>query len=369
MDNNESNSIVIAHLMEQISQASLQAIPFSQYMEGCLYHPTDGYYMSACTKIGRQGDFYTSANIHSIMSEMLAVYIKQRAQERKWDSTSITIVEWGAGTGRMALHIHQQLHRMRFTGYEHAIIEVSPYHRYVAKQRLQAEKIAPTWWNKQHFMQQSTQRRIICIANELLDAFPVERIRYYKGCYHQCYVRWDKNQAQFVPVWLPASAKILAWLEHYGIRLLEGQLLDAGIAMSTWLQTVLQQGAEMEWIYIDYGADTNELVAAHRMEGTLMCYYRHRAHHNPWIHVGKQDITAMVDFGICQRIAKQTNTMIQGYMTQKSFLLQQGILSKLQQHTDPDPFSIEARRNRAIRQLLLSDQMSERFQVLLLSRR
>ncbi|GAV12247.1 SAM-dependent methyltransferase [Paenibacillus sp. chi10] len=367
MSHYQPNPVLIQYLINQIEQSDSSCIPFSQFMGTCLYHATDGYYMSERPKIGRNGDFYTSSNIGSIMAEMLAVYVERRTRERGWDADSITLVEWGAGTGRLALQMSQRLKYDRFEGYKHVIVERSPHHQRLVSELLGGERVPITWWDEQVFEQEAPTRRLFVVANELLDAFPVERIRHHDGRYEQCYVKWDEEKEQFMPLWLPATEDILLWLEEHEIQLVDQQIFDAGIAMTAWMTSILSQVGEAEFIFIDYGDGTNELTAAHRMEGTLMCYHRHQAHDNPWIHIGEQDITSMVDFDICQRVAKQVNAAIIGYMTQKSFLLEQGLLNELQQHTNPDPFSAEARRNRAIRQLLLSDQMSERFHVLLLS--
>lgn len=364
----QPNSVLIQYLINQIELSSCKAIPFSKFMEICLYHSTEGYYMSDRPKIGRDGDFYTSSNIGTIMGDMLAVYIQRRANERGWDPSTITIVEWGAGTGRLASQIHQRLRLDRFEGYQHAVIEMSPYHQRVSRQLMESEHISVLWWDEETFRQEAAQRRIFFIANELLDAFPVERVRHRDGRYEQCFVTWDAEKEQFMPRWMTAASEVIDWLERHHVELSDNQIFDAGMAMSIWLSNVLHQAQEAEFVFIDYGDDTNELTAAHRMEGTLMCYHRHQAHDNPWIHIGEQDMTSMVDFEICQRVAKQANAWITGYSTQKAFLLEQGLLNELQNHCSLDPFSPESRRNRAIRQLLLSDQMSERFHVLLLSR-
>jgi SAM-dependent MidA family methyltransferase len=119
-------------------------------------------------------------------------------------------------------------------------------------------------------------------------------------------------------------------------------------------------------IIIDYGAEEDELYAAHRMRGTLMCYRQHHAYDNPFIHVGEQDITSHVNFTACIDAASSAGFTGSKLQTQRDFLVEQGILEKLQAHFDLNPFGEAAKKNRAIRQLLLSDQMSELFKVLIL---
>ncbi|WCR29323.1 SAM-dependent methyltransferase [Paenibacillus thiaminolyticus] len=368
MSHYPSNSILIQHLIHRISHSARAAIPFSAFMKSCLYHPEGGYYMSDRPKIGKKGDFYTSSNVGSAMGEMIAVYIQRQAAERGWAPDTFTIVEWGAGNGRLAGHINERMRRDRCSGYRYAIVEASPYHAQLVKERLGGEDCPVSWWKEADYRREAGVSRLFVLANELLDAFPVERIRASNGEIEQCFVVWEEAEQSFRPVWLPADPEVLRWLKRYRIELPEGRICDAGIAMSSWLGTMLRHASAAEFIFIDYGDVTEELTAEHRVDGTLMCYHRHRAHDNPWIHIGEQDMTAMVDFSVCQQAALEAGAQIRHYMTQKAFLLEQGLLQELVDHAQPDPFSPEARRNRAIRQLLLSDQLSERFRVLLLAR-
>ncbi|GAC42931.1 uncharacterized conserved protein [Paenibacillus popilliae ATCC 14706] len=324
--------------------------------------------MSDRPKIGKEGDFYTSSNVGSPMGEMIAVYIHRLAAEKGWAPDTFTILEWGGGNGRLSEHINDRLRRDRCCGYRYAIVEASPYHVRLAKERLGREGFPVSWWTEADYRREAGGSRLFVLANELLDAFPVERIRATNGQIEQCFVVLEEVKQRFRPVWLPAEPEVLRWLNRYRIVLPEGRICDAGIAMSGWLGSMLRHASEAEFIFIDYGDATEELTAEHRVNGTLMCYHRHRAHDNPWIHIGEQDMTAMVDFSVCQQAALEAGALIRDYMTQKAFLLKQGLLQELVDHARPDPFSPEARRNRAIRQLLLSDQLSERFRVLLLAR-
>lgn len=117
---------------------------------------------------------------------------------------------------------------------------------------------------------------------------------------------------------------------------------------------------------IDYGDVSDELFAAYRMRGTLMCYHHHRANDNPYESPGEQDITAHVNFSELIYAARNLGFREIQYMTQKQFLIEAGIMDLLQEHSNRDPFSPEAKKNRSIRQLLMSDQMSELFKVLIL---
>ena len=47
-------------------------IPFSRYMELCLYDPEHGYYSRNAAQFGKAGDFYTSSDVHAVFGRLLA---------------------------------------------------------------------------------------------------------------------------------------------------------------------------------------------------------------------------------------------------------------------------------------------------------
>jgi SAM-dependent MidA family methyltransferase len=116
-------------------------------------------------------------------------------------------------------------------------------------------------------------------------------------------------------------------------------------------------------ILIDYGDENSELTAPHRMDGTLLCYAKHRAHNDPYRDAGEQDLTAHVNFSLVRKAAEAAGWREIWYGTQKHFLIESGIMERLSEHQLTDPFHPIVRRNRTIRQLLLSDGMSELFKV------
>ena len=362
---------------ERIRSSSQQAIPFKEYMSLCLYHDPLGYYMRAGEKIGKEGDFYTSAFIGSLMAESLAA-----AAVRYWDSSAhhthavsrpYAITEWGGGPGRLAVQLLDELAATRPDIYElltYTIVDTSPYHR--ERQRLEATDRHTSalrvldeaaWWREPQ------PPGAVIVANELLDAFPVHLLEMRGGILMEVYVALDEERdGAFVERLVPcADERLLAYAHKYAPDQREGQRIEAAPDATRWMTSAagkLQQGGLL--LAIDYGDAAGELYAPHRMAGTLLCYRRHQAHDNPYVECGLQDMTAHVNFTACIEEAQSAGCSTAHWMTQKQFLLEHGIMDKLQSHTSPDPFHPIARRNRAIRQLLVSDQMSELFKVLTL---
>jgi SAM-dependent MidA family methyltransferase len=153
------------------------------------------------------------------------------------------------------------------------------------------------------------------------------------------------------------------------MRLLEGQTAEVALDGQAWLAGLLGRLGQGLVVVVDYGDESVELVSSHRMDGTLVCYRNHLASFDPYEDPGEQDLTAHVNFTSLRRVALEAGWRESWYGTQKRFLVEAGLLERLIPHADADPFHPAARRNRAIRQLLLSDNMSELFKVQVLARR
>lgn len=363
---------VVTALKEAIQSAEFQAITFRDYMEICLYSEPYGYYRNERTKIGKQGDFYTSSSIGSVMGEMVASFICTQLKNERPYIEPVHIVEWGGGNGRMALHIMGEIKRTEpaiYARLTYTIIESSGYHR--QQQRILLEEHAQViqFASETEWLAQTPQDQLYVLANELLDAFPVHRIRYKDMLFQESYVIWQEEEQIFQEIWRPiSSSRILDLLEHSKVQWLDGQIGEINLEAERWISRVAERIRSGSCIIIDYGDIAEELFAPHRYNGTLMCYRKHQAQDDPFMHQGEQDMTSHVNFSSCQLAASQSGFTHCKLQTQREFLVEQGILQRLQNHYDPNPFSEVSKRNRSIRQLLLSDQMSELFKVFIASK-
>jgi len=365
-------------------------ISFHDYMEMCLYDEREGYYQSGRVRLGRSGDFYTSSAIGTIFGEKLASYISALMGTF---GDQAAIAEWGAGTGRLSAQLIAAWQREAHAwlpALNYALVDANPVHLSAAKQWMDQSSsealshssratgarkrlLDPYFltpdeakgWLQALACSSPQPKPVIVVANELLDAFPVHRV-VWKG--NQL---WELGVAllnnSFTTVYMePSSPLLLASLEADGLQLCEGQETEINLAAERWLSQMSEQITEGALVIIDYGHEASELRAEHRMRGSLLCYSRHLAHDDPFLMPGEQDMTAHVNFTACKRAAEASGWKVASYMTQKQFLIEQGILHDLMPHADTNPFSETARHNRSIRQLLLSDHMSETFKVLTL---
>lgn len=366
---NLGKPMIVKEIREKIRNNVLNSIPFYDFMSICLFHETEGYYPSDVPKIGPDGDFYTSSSIGSLMGEMIAAYLVQVWESEFEQGMPFTVVEWGGGNGRLALHILDEISKIApecYSGLNYVMIEASGYHRALQAELLQPHIARVRWMSDESWFEQGDRWNTVVVANELLDAFPVYRVRRRQGRLEENRVGWNEGEGRFVEVWhtLPDDDRLQRYLADESIDLKEGQIIEINLGSLQWLRRIGEWLRRGHLLVIDYGDTAEELYAEHRMQGTLMCYRKHQASMNPYEHVGEQDMTAHINFTACMRAAQSVGFEEVRLQTQREFLVNQGILGKLQDVFDTDPFAPAAKRNRAIRQLLISDSMSELFKVM-----
>ncbi len=348
---------------------TVRCIPFRDYMSLCLYHPEYGYYRTGRIRTGREGDFYTSAYVGDAMGELLAERLAALAEERFPGAERVEVVDYGGGAGRLSGQMLERWKAMGAAGERFALtlVDGHPSHLEQAGARLKEsmqEGRARILTADAAETEIGGNRPVMVVANELLDAFPVNRVTRKDGRLWEQGVCEDETGRGFSFCLMePADPALAGWLERQRVRLKEGQTADIGLEAAKWTAGLYGRFGSAILILIDYGDTTRELAAEYRMDGTLLCYAGHRASANPFLHPGGQDMTAHVDFELVRYYASEAGWEELWYGTQKRFLVESGILGKLSGHTLSDPFHPLVRRNRTIRQLLLSDSMSELFKV------
>ncbi|WNQ13497.1 SAM-dependent methyltransferase [Paenibacillus aurantius] len=354
---------LMAKIRQHLADQPDKVLSFHDYMALCLYDPEDGYYMKEQVKVGKEGDFYTSASLGEFMGEMIA---RQYLRFQLEGERPLPVVEWGGGTGEMAKHFLDAVERLNpvvYQGLAYWLVEKSPYHRAMQQKTLRRHAMHTQWGGPEEGG--GLPCRAFVFSNELLDAFPVHRVRMERGEWKELYVAWDSGKECLVEREGPCTPAVREYLDQEGIRLLEGQTAEVNLQARSWVKEQASRLEEGVLLTIDYGDTAEELYSSHRMNGTLLCYRGHLAYDDPFRFPGEQDMTSHVNFTACIRAGKEGGIQQETLRTQKEFLVDNGLLELMADHSSPDPFGPEARRNRAIRQLLLSDGMSELFKVLL----
>lgn len=347
---------------------TLPSISFCSYMAACLYDEQYGYYKSGAVRVGKAGDFYTSSGVGGMMGEMIARYAVKFGCDHGFP---VTLAEWGAGTGKLSADIAAAVRKQTADGeakLRQVLIENHPGHAEAAAKSLEAAVITSEQFWREH-AKWAKDGSFLVLANELLDAFPVHRLRRRGERLVEIGVSAVPDEGFVFTEMAVTDARLAEWLKRDGIILRDGQITELCPDARTWL---LELGSAMtsgRVMIIDYGHDAGEYAAEHRMAGTLMTYHRHQASDSPLTGAGERDITAHVSFSFVKASAEEAGFEVVYDGTQKQFLVDQGVLGLLSDHDGKDPFDEAARRNRAIRQLLLSDGMSESFKVLVLEKR
>jgi len=313
-------------------------MPFAAFMELALYHPEYGYYNNVeRPRIGPSGDFLTSPETHPAFGFLLA-----RRLLELWQGLAcppeFTVVEMGPGSGSLAgqiLAAAPQHSRDFAAAMRYALIETSPSFQVHQKERLSSLEEKVVWWKDLS----EAQGLVGCfLSNELVDAFPVHRVRMEGGELQEYYVILEGDRFTEVPG-KPSTPELKAYFEEPGVLLPEGCRAEVNLKAKEWIASLgmaLKRGFVLT---IDYGHLAHELYSARFREGTLLCYYRHTLTDNPYIRVGRQDITAHVDFSCLMRAGAKAGLKAVQYETQRNFLLGLGFQERLRDEPRGPGFS------------------------------
>ena len=337
-------------------QAQGGSILFSRFMELALYAPGLGYYSGGLHKFGREGDFTTAPEISALFSQSLAVQCAQVLESLD----HADILEAGAGSGVMAAEILAELERLGQLPRRYFILELSGELRQRQQQTLQSR--VPHLLEKVQWLDALPLSgfRGVVLGNELLDAMPVQRFLIQAGEVCELHVVLADDGFAYQP--RPAADELTRAVRQLESQLgepfVEGYESEINLAAQGWLQSISEVLDAGLILFVDYGFPRHEFYHPQRSGGTLMCHYRHRAHPDPLVLVGLQDITAHVDFTAMAETAQACGLDVLGFTTQAHLLLSLGIEQRIADAEDPMPLAQQ------IKQLVLPSEMGELFKAI-----
>ena len=346
-------------------------IGFDAWMRLALYAPGLGYYSAGATKFGRYGDFVTAPEISSLFSRCVA-----RQCADVLEVTGGEILELGAGSGRLAVDVLTELAAIDALPERYCILEVSA--DLADRQRARIAELPRELASRVQWLDRWSERsmRGVVLANEVLDAMPVERF-VLRGRPGGIDVRalsvglsgdgFEWREASPSPELMHAVADIV---EALPAPLPDGYVSEVCLTFQPWMASLAAQLEAGVALLIDYGLPRAHLYHPDRSTGTLRCHFRHRAHDNPFINVGLQDITAWVDFTRVAEAAASAGLEVLGFASQAAFLIGSGIESLLstEMQLAGDDARQQARLAGEARRLLLPGEMGEIFKVIALGR-
>jgi SAM-dependent MidA family methyltransferase len=338
------------------------AITFDRFMELALYAPGLGYYTAGASKFGEEGDFVTAPEISPIFGRCLA---RQSSQILETIGGG-DILEVGAGTGRLAADLLAELEQQGRLPKRYLILEVSPDLRQRQLQTLQQQ--VPQLLPQVEWLETLPESGFygVVVANELLDAMPVNRFRMEGSSIREQFVEWGDDTLR--RIWRePQSPGLEQAVANLGVELEEGYESEINMRAPSWLQEMAARLEAGGLLLIDYGYSRTEYYHPQRSAGTLMCHYRHRAHHDPLLYPGLQDITAHVDFTAIAERGQAVGLEVSGYTTQANFLIGCG-LDQMVAEVDPNETARFLDMMQGVKRLTLPTEMGERFKVLALTK-
>ncbi|NEP17382.1 MAG: class I SAM-dependent methyltransferase [Leptolyngbya sp. SIO4C1] len=368
MPDTAAQSELAAYIADRIQSAPQQQIPFAEFMSLALYHPQQGYYASPASGIGPQGDFITSPHLGHDFGELLAEQLAEMWQILA-QPQPFQLVEMGAGQGLIAADVlrHlQQNYSHCFAALKYAIVEQSAALRTEQQRRLEPWTGKVQWLALDAIAPDSITGCVF--SNELVDALPVHLVEVRDGRLWEVYVGFDSARpnrdsdlVHFVErLGDLSTSRIRAYFELVGIDLLsdqypEGYRTEVNLAALDWIDAIAARLTRGYLLTIDYGHTAQRYYSPMRHSGTLKCYYQHRHHDNPYLYVGKQDITAHVDFTALERQGNSAGLQRVSFTQQALFLMALGLgdrMAALSQAENSRSLQELLQRRAAMRQLI-----------------
>lgn len=364
----------LAHVMrvqDMIGEQIIAAggwLGFADFMRLALYAPGLGYYSAGATKFGAAGDFVTAPEMSPLFGRCLA---RQCAEVLV--HTGGDILEFGAGSGVLAATLLRELAELAALPARYRILEVSADLR--ERQREHVGKLPADLRARVEWLDRLPARAIsgIVLANEVLDAMPVERFVVQHApsgapAIESLGVVLDSRGnlcESRRPAPAPFAAAVTALLRELPAALPSGYSSELCLELAPWVTSLglmLERGVAL---LVDYGLPRRQLYHPDRAAGTLQCHFRHRAHADPLHYVGLQDITAWVDFTRVAEAADAAELAVLGFVTQAGFLIGCGIDNVLAGAPTERERLVQAGE---ARRLMMPGEMGESFKVMALGR-
>ena len=304
------------------------SLSFTEFMQTVLYEPGLGYYSAGSTKLGAEGDFITAPEISPLFSQSIAQAILPALEAI--DKSSI--LEVGAGSGKMAADILLHLNHLDNLPEKYYILELSADLRLRQQQYIKS-KAAELYERVEWLDSIPENLNAVVIANELLDAMPVVRFKKEKQGISTEHVMIENDEFKFNYILNSENnnssyqriCQRLQKIESENTKFNLGFKSEINFNAEDWLTSISEKLNSGVILLIDYGYPQHEYYHEQRNNGTLTCFYRHRHHDNPFIYPGLQDLTAHVDFTAIADCAIECGMNVLGYTTQSNFLFGAGI--------------------------------------------
>jgi SAM-dependent MidA family methyltransferase len=295
-------------------------ISFAEFYETALYHPRHGYYFTQDPTL----DFQSSPNVHPVfgaaIGRQVGAFWRAMGRPSRFD-----VFEAGAGSCRLAADILRYLRMAEPEAYgaTRYVVQDVTLNAASAAVRLEAAGVPEGKVEVAAALPASAQVEGVILSNELLDALPFHRVRRREGVLHELLVGLDGES--LVDVEAEPRPDIVAHLEALGASPGEGCDAEVSLAAPAWMRRAALALKRGYVLTLDYGYEAPELYAPWRKRGTLLTFYRHTPGDDPYARIGRQDITASVDFTSVIRAGEEAGLTTERFTAQGEYLATLGI--------------------------------------------
>ncbi len=354
------SELVMENLAKEI-KANQGWISFEDFFDFVMYKPGLGYYSAGAKKLGPSGDFTTSPEISRLFGKTVSNQVI--ALLNNFESPSI--IEIGAGSGKLAYDIINNLINSKVDFDKYYILEVSA--DFIERQKQELSLLPDEAFEKVIWLDSILEAPVegIVIGNEVVDALPFKRFTVVDHKIQEIGVSIKNGQ-------LTESTRDADKTLAEEVRLIEKALnrdfeqnytSEIRFNIGQWLKGISSMLKSGAILFIDYGYSRQEYYAADRKNGSMICHYRNTAHENPFLNLGVQDISASVEFTLLAEKALEEQLEVGLFTSQSDFLINGNILGELDKIED-DTLRMELTQE--IKQLLMPSQMGQTFKCMML---
>jgi SAM-dependent MidA family methyltransferase len=360
--------MTLLHAIKQEIDTANGFLPFDCYMQLALYAPGLGYYAKGVPMGGENAaahaDFTTAPELTALFGRTIARQLAQLFNA----AVAPHVLEFGAGTGKLARDVLQALAGLGFENVRYQILDVSGSLRAVQQHTLQAFGAQVEWLNTL-----PSQFEGVLLGNEVLDAMPVKVFALRGAQVFERGVTWAEGRLRWAERSADSELKSAVSMRLLSQNGLESPINNAPTsseyvseinfqaeAFMRTLGGVLTRGAVL---MIDYGFPRREYYHPQRDRGTVMCHAQQRTHDDPLCAPGQEDITAHVDFTAMRDAAAEGGLQLAGYTGQARFLINCGVLDLAAQLPQDDALAY-AKAIAPLQKLLSEAEMGELFKVI-----
>ena len=360
-DHSQSHSELVMENLAKEIKANQGWISFEDFFEFVMYKPGLGYYSAGAKKLGSSGDFTTSPEISRLFGKTVSNQVLALLN----NFASPSIIEIGAGSGRLAYDIITNLINSKMDFDKYYILEVSADFR--ERQRQELSLLPDETFEKVIWLDSILEAPVegIVIGNEVIDALPFKRFTVVDHKIQEIGVSIKNGQ-------LTESTRDADKTLAEEVRLIEKALnrdfeqnytSEIRLNIGQWLKGISSMLKSGALLFIDYGYSRQEYYAERRKNGSMICHYRNTAHENPFLNLGVQDISASVEFTLLAEKALEEHLEVGLFTSQSDFLINGNILGELDTIED-DTLRVELTQE--IKQLLMPSQMGQTFKCMML---